>query len=362
MSRAPGALSRRAAFALLNAVACVWGTQHPVIKQCVETGYAQTHSALAAAGMLNLGRFAVGALVFAPFLPPLARGSALAPADASAAASWRYGAELGLWTFAGFALQAIGLESTSASRSAFLLYLNVKLVPLLSSALYRTPIAPSTWLSAFAALCGTALLSSDGLAPNAGDAWSVLAALASAAFIVRLQAASVACAGRGRSLNAVTLLVACSLCALWCAALAAARAPAEPASAAAALGADLVAFGESEWRALLYLGVVCTGLCSWAQTIGQREVGAEQAAIVYATDPLWAALFSWLALGESLGARGWAGAALILAAAVSTQALALAAPPAPIAKVDPRPDGAQGSRGADLPAAACMNATATGTV
>lgn len=341
----PEPLSKGKAFLLLNVVACVWGTQHPVIKQCVEAGYEQTHSALEAAGMINLGRFIVGALLFAPFLPPLAlpraplgapdaRGAAPAASaeNAAFAACWRFGAELGLWSFAGFALQAIGLEFTTASRSAFLLYLNVKLVPLLSRAIYNTPISASTWASALAAFCGTVLLSSDGIAPNVGDAWSVLAALASAFFILRLQKASAACAGYGRSLNAVTLLVACALCALWYAATALlARAPAEqldPAGAAAALGAEFATFAAGEWKPLLYLGVVCTGLCSWAQTAGQRSVGAEQAAIVYATDPLWAAFFSWLALGETLGARGWAGALLILVAAVSTQALALRAPPA----------------------------------
>jgi hypothetical protein len=36
------------------------------------------------------------------------------------------GCELGLWTFLGFGLQAVGLETTTASRSGFLLYLNVK--------------------------------------------------------------------------------------------------------------------------------------------------------------------------------------------------------------------------------------------
>lgn len=353
---APMPLPKGSAFLLLNVVACVWGTQHPVIKQCVEAGYAQTHSALEAAGLINLGRFAIGALLFSPFLPPISLAGSLpaspepmVPAQvgraAAAAASWRYGAELGLWSFAGFALQAIGLEFTTASRSAFLLYLNVKLVPLLSRALYNTPIPPSTWASALAAFCGTALLSSDGLAPNVGDAWSALAALASAFFILRLQEASAACAGSGRSLNAVTLLVACALCALWCAAIAIVRAPdalaggdvaaAYGGGAVTALGVELAAFGHdasefaaTEWRPLLYLGVVCTGLCSWAQTTGQRSVGAEQAAIVYATDPLWAAFFSWLSLGESLGARGWAGAALIFAAAVSTQVLALSMPPA----------------------------------
>jgi drug/metabolite transporter (DMT)-like permease len=64
------------------------------------------------------------------------------------------GAELGVYTFLGFAFQSIGLESTTASRSAFLLYLNVKIVPFLSAVFYRRTIPLSTWISALLALCG----------------------------------------------------------------------------------------------------------------------------------------------------------------------------------------------------------------
>lgn len=105
----------------------------------------------------------------------------------------RDGAELGLYTFLGFAFQAIGLETTTASRSAFLLYLNVKIVPFLAAALYRREIPLATWLSALLALTGTCLLSTDGGMPNAGDAWCVAAAVASALFILRLETFSARC-------------------------------------------------------------------------------------------------------------------------------------------------------------------------
>jgi drug/metabolite transporter (DMT)-like permease len=333
------AITKSTAFLLLNGVACVWGTQHPIIKQCVDAAYAQSHSDLAAAAELNFGRFAIGALLFAPFLPPLplpAQPRAELPAaleseallgwptaaDDAARASWRYGAELAVWMFGGFALQAIGLGSTTASRSAFLLYLNVKLVPIISSVVYRTPVAPTTWLSALVAFAGTALLAFDGSPPNRGDGWSILAAITSAVFILRLQAASAACAD-SRALNAVTLLVVAALSSLACGALALARADGDALAALEGVGADLGALGAER---VLYLGVVCTGLCNWAQTVGQRAVRAEEAAIVYATDPLWSALFSFLALGETLGTRGWAGAALILSAALGSQLVSLSTP------------------------------------
>lgn len=95
--------------------------------------------------------------------------------------------ELGLYTFLGFAFQAIGLETTTASRSAFLLYLNVKFVPFLAAVLLGRAIPGSTWLSAALALAGTCLLSSDGGGLNTGDAWCIAAAVASALFILRLE-------------------------------------------------------------------------------------------------------------------------------------------------------------------------------
>ena len=86
------------------------------------------------------------------------------------AATWRAGLELGTWSFLGFALQAVGLQLTSASRSAFLLYLNVKLVPVLAFLLYGRQIAARTWASAAVAVAGTTLLSFDGTPPCAGHA------------------------------------------------------------------------------------------------------------------------------------------------------------------------------------------------
>jgi drug/metabolite transporter (DMT)-like permease len=78
------------------------------------------------------------------------------------------GAELGIYTFLGFAFQAIGLETTTASRSAFLLYLNVKLVPFFAAIFLKRKIEASTWISALFAVVGTSLLSTDGGPLNVG--------------------------------------------------------------------------------------------------------------------------------------------------------------------------------------------------
>lgn len=115
---------------VLNVVTCVWGTQHPVIKEVVEalSDPTDASSAAGAAVLLNLVRFGLAALAFAPFLPdppwpPKPTGREPMQASLSDANCWRFGPELGFWMFLGFALQSTGLAFTSASRSAFLLYL-----------------------------------------------------------------------------------------------------------------------------------------------------------------------------------------------------------------------------------------------
>ena len=89
---------------------------------------------------------------------------------------------------------------------------------------------------------------------------------------------------------------------------------------------------------LVYLSVVATAFTNWLQTVGQREMPAERAAIIYALDPVWGAAFAYLFIGETLGARGIAGASLITAAAVATQGLAL---------VESRKDGSKVGAPAD---------------
>ena len=117
--------------------------------------------------------------------------------------------------FLGYAFQAVALETTTASRSAFLLYLNVKLVPFFQYFLERKAVEASTWVGAAVAVIGTSLLCLDqegGLGGwNAGDTWSVAAAAASAMFILRLEKANAEISeGEAAMFSAISI---------WCVAL-----------------------------------------------------------------------------------------------------------------------------------------------
>lgn len=70
---------------------------------------------------------------------------------------------------------------------------------------------------------------------------------------------------------------------------------------------------------ILYLAVVTTALTNWMQALGQRSIPAERAAVIYAMDPVYAAGFAYLLLGETLGPAGIAGAGIITGAALWSQ-------------------------------------------
>ena len=87
----------------LNAATLIWGLQHALIKDAVDS---------VSPASLNAARFSIAALISLPALLSPSPAAAGEEAD-STARTWRAGAELGYYNFLGFALQAIGLEFTT---------------------------------------------------------------------------------------------------------------------------------------------------------------------------------------------------------------------------------------------------------
>lgn len=71
--------------------------------------------------------------------------------------------------------------------------------------------------------------------------------------------------------------------------------------------------------AIIYLGVIATAASTWLQAIAQLSVSAFEAALFYTLEPVLAAVFSFLLLGEKLGISGLIGATLVLIAMVLSQ-------------------------------------------
>jgi drug/metabolite transporter (DMT)-like permease len=305
---------------LLNLVAIIWGSQHAVIKMVVDDSEA---------GLFTLLRFGLAALLASPYTPGLSEffgennqdASTLSENDAVTSknetdilTAWRWGAEMGFWMFLGFSFQAIGLGSTTAQRSGFLLYLNVKFVPFFARILFGKQISIPTWVSAFAAFTGTALLALDGstISFNVGDLWSIAAAMSSAMFILRLEAAS-KYVPNSAALNSACLWVVALLATVW----------SFGGASLASVNLDqtisqIRSIAVSHPAELIYLGGVTTALSNYIQAKAQKNVSAERASVIYSLDPVYGAIFAWLLLGEQLGGpQAYAGAALITIAAAT---------------------------------------------
>jgi len=319
---------------LLNLVAILWGSQHALIKTVVS----DTSNPAA----FTLLRFGLAALLASPYTPALPSWSLWQhqnnPQEDDTDTlttknndTWRWGCEMGFWMFLGFGFQAIGLEFTTAQRSGFLLYLNVKFVPFLAYVLLGRRISAATWASALTAFVGTALLTLDAgeggrgssSSINVGDLWTIAAAAASAMFILRLERAS-SQVPDAAALNAACLWVVTVLAGAWTVAQLGFALAANDAAAATAsapnelLWTELVRITTTHPLELIYLGGVTTALANWVQTKAQRDISAERASVIYATDPVWGAGFSYILLGETLnGAASWVGAGLITLAAAT---------------------------------------------
>lgn len=271
-----GIPGERAATGALAAAAFLFGTTFVVVQDAVER----------AEPVPFLGvRFAVGALALLPFA--IRRGR---PARGLVPAGLAAGVALG----AGYLLQTVGLQYTSSSASAFITYLLVLFVPLLSAVVLRRPPRPATVAGVAVAIAGLLLLAGDAGAGGGlgrGEALTLACAVAFAAHIVVV--AEVAPRFDTVQLTAAQLAV-----------VAVALVPTGMVTG----GYDVPA---EAWLAAAYTGVAVTALAFVLQVWGQRRVTATRTALVLMLEPVFAAGLGWVA-GDRLGAGGAVGAALIL--------------------------------------------------
>jgi drug/metabolite transporter (DMT)-like permease len=204
---------------------------------------------------------------------------------------------VGLFLGAGFLLQVKGLEYTTAQRSGFFTGLLVVLVPPLAL-LARTSRSPlASWLALAPAVGGVYLMADPTLGGlNRGDLYTIGCALAFASQMVVLEALT-----RNRR-EAIPLTIA------QVAAIAATM------TFASLLGGEPLRLTWTGVAAVGYTALFGTVAAVWMQTRFQPEVPAGHAALVFTLEPVFAAVFAAMVLGETMTTRSLAGAALILAA------------------------------------------------
>ncbi len=217
---------------------------------------------------------------------------------------WRAGGWVGLWLFLGFAFQTIGLRTVSPARAAFLTGLCVVMVPLLLLALHRRPPAAGSLLGAALATAGLALLTGAGDARFApGDGWVLAGAFA---FACQIVAVGRFAAGVGplRMLGPeIVVVAALAWATAWCFE--------EPAGR----------IGPRTVQALAITALLASVGALWGQNWAQQRTPPARAAVILTMEPVFAAAYAYVAVGERFGPAGLAGCTLIVVGMLAAELL-----------------------------------------
>ncbi len=204
--------------------------------------------------------------------------------------------------FAASTLQQVGIKTTTAGNAGFITGLYVIIIPILLAIFGRRRVSAATWIAAVLAAGGTMLLSTAGqFKPATGD-WIELAG----AF---LWAVHVIVVGRmARQMDSLQFSVGqFAVCGLL--------------NAVFGLLLEYPPFPNDPvgWTAVVYSAALPIGLGFTLQVVAQRHAPPADAAIIFSMEAVFAALFGYWLLAESLLPAQIAGCAAILLAIVMAQ-------------------------------------------
>ena len=268
-------MRRLTAIISLFLVSVVWGATFPLVKASLDY--------ISPLGFIAL-RFLLGFGILAIFLFKDLKNSkdALIP-----------GLILSVFLFLGYFFQTVGLKYTTSSHSGFITGLYVVFTPLFAVLMLKEKITTKVSIAVILALIGLYLLSNISGGINFGDFLTLLCAIAYA-----IQVVLVAKYSRMYNPNTLTIIELAFVFLF-------------------SIGGWGIEGFSIHWNLLMIFGVAFTGIFATAlailvQTHAQRVLLSSHAAIIYTTEPVFAGIFSYLFLGESLNAKGFIGAALIL--------------------------------------------------
>ena len=263
---------------ILGLCTLIWAATFPVVKQGLRDASPIVFISL---------RFWIALIILFPFC----RSEILRMSGLTA----KRGAILGTILFAGFLTQTVGLQFTTASKSAFITGLLVVFTPIFQLILEGKPPKSGNIIGVVLVSGGLFLLTApQGAGFTVGDALTFGAALFYALYLVYLDIIT-----RAHSILQLTFLQ------IGVTALLAS-------SSLKFLEKPYLHWTPSLFLALGYLSVLATLLALYLITKYQRDTTPTRSAVIFSLEPLFAALFSYLLLDEQLEKMSLAGGGIIL--------------------------------------------------
>lgn len=236
-------------------------------------------------------------LGFLGFLPFFHRFRHITPSQ------WKVTIIAGLLLWASFIFQTFGIMLTSAAKSSFITGLNVIMVPIFVAGFYKQKVRKIVWLSSVLALIGISLMSFTNISKiEWGDVLVLISSVFYALYIIYIEHAIKQV--DLIAFSAFQLAVLAVLSILFSALFEGILAP-------GVLSLNSI-FGYPNIAIILYMGFLATSFATIIQMNGQKLVTATQAAIIYALEPIFGALFAVLIGNELLSYQTIIGGILIV--------------------------------------------------
>lgn len=217
--------------------------------------------------------------------------------------TFKYGIILGVVIYATFAFQTMGLNYTTASKSAFITGFNVMLVPVFSTILMKKIPDKKVIFSVFIAFIGLGLLTLNknisGI--NIGDIYTFICAIICAIHILLVGKYTIKCESIALAVIQIGVCAVLSLI------------------TSLAFESPIMPTSNTVWINIIILSVVCTSGAFIVQSIAQRFTSPTHTALIYTAEPVFAAIFGYIVLGEMLRNKGLLGALLILTGMIITE-------------------------------------------
>ncbi|WP_432663636.1 DMT family transporter [Wukongibacter baidiensis] len=217
----------------------------------------------------------------------------------------KLGILLGFILYLHYAFQTVGLQYTTASKSAFITGINVILVPIFSPLLLKQIPKRASIYGAGLAFIGMALLSLNEVTSissiNIGDIYTFLCAVVFALYIIAVGKYTAEVESISFAVIQVGVVGLLSLITSF------------------AIENPIMPTGRSSWISILILSVVCTSAAYIIQNVAQRFTSSTHTALIYTGEPVFAAMFGYIFFRELLSGRGTLGAILILTGMITAE-------------------------------------------
>jgi drug/metabolite transporter (DMT)-like permease len=288
----------RADLALL-AVSAIWGTTFALLRDSLRVIHPAELMAI---------RFSLATVLLAAIFPRAMVGKRghrtghVDHAHRGLGPALRAGMWLGFWLTAGYFAQVMGLMTITAARSAFITSTYILFTPFLAIPLARAYPGAGELIGVALGFTGILLFSADvGFSLRPGDLWTLGCAFS---FGIQIVVTNVV-AKKHDPIALSVIQMGVAALAGW--------------TVVAARGGFGTPLDAVPWGVLTYLAVVATALVIALQTWALARTSPVKAAALFATEPIFAALFAVSFFGEGMTTREVIGGAVILIGVAVTE-------------------------------------------